>query len=203
MTCRMAVPLVLGCAAKLARRAPVQFLKRRIKPPDTSETRRHRHLRHEQIRFIDQLLGEVYSPRLRNCYGRCAEIAQKKPAQMARTDAEALRQAFDAAVIKRALTDQLQSPGNAGRCSQPRRRSGRRFGTAAQTRPEPGFGGRRSGWEITDVGRFRRWRGTDGPAIDSGRGHADEEAAIEARIARQPGPVASFRIQIHIHLDRL
>src|SRR5262249_52893868 len=42
-----------------------------------------------------------------------------------------------------------------------------------------------------------RARGADRPAVDAGRAHRGEEAAVEARIARAQRAVADFGIEVH------
>ena len=65
-----------------------------------------------------------------------------------------------------------------------RRAAGRQLGTAAQAGPEAGLLGFLRRAEEAAVDLLRRLRRADRPAVDAGGGHADEEHAVEAGVAR-------------------
>src|SRR5690606_23295109 len=74
---------------------------------------------------------------------------------------------------------------------------GRELRPAAQARPEAfALGGRRAREEAAMVAP-RRARGAHRAAVDAGGGHADEEAAVEARIVAAQGLVALVRAEEH------
>src|SRR2546425_11572563 len=99
---------------------------------------------------------------------------------------------------QRAVADHPQRARPDSRRTEPCGRARRRFGPAPQARPEPGGFGRRRGRKIPNVLVLRRTRRADWPAIDAGRRHGDEEAAIEPRVARSARAGADALIQIHL-----
>src|SRR5215470_2329042 len=115
-------------------------------------------------------------------------MPEKQPSQMARAYTQQIRKAFDAIALKTALLDQPQRASDGGRGSEPCGRARRAFRTAAQTgaiaRLSRGGGRRKISAIFLHGGRCR----ADRTAIDPAPMHADEEFAIEPRIARQPRP---------------
>ena len=193
----VSIPFALSRAPQIAGRTSVQFLKRGIEPTDTAKSRCHRHLRHRQFRFIDQLLGEMHAPRL--CYrdGCSSQMLQKHSAQMPRPEPQSLCQFVDAILIERALRDQLQSPRHTSRGAEPRRRAGRSLRTTPQTRPEPSFGRRGSGREVNDVRSLRRRRRTNRTAVYLRRRYCDKESPVKPGIPSQSGPIANRSCKFH------
>jgi hypothetical protein len=174
--------------ANLHRRAVIGFADRRVEPADRSISCGNCELRHRQIRFVDQLFGEVHAARLRHCVGRGAQMAQEQSAQMAGTHTEPFGEPLHSAVFCAAFVDQTQRPRNGGRGPEPGGRSRRAFRPAAQAGAITCFGrlgGRR---EIAAILFFRRRRRTNRAAIDAAAPHTDEEFAVEAGIARKPRP---------------
>jgi hypothetical protein len=51
-----------------------QGLEGLVETPDGTKARREGDLRHGQMRFLDQLLGEKHPPRLRHRNRRCAKM---------------------------------------------------------------------------------------------------------------------------------
>src|SRR5439155_18104937 len=135
--------------------------------------------------------------RARHPGGRRPEVLREEPPQLAGADAEPIGESVDAAVVQRAGGDQAKRARDDGRGAGPCGRAGSRFGTAAATGPEAGGLGRGRAREPADVLRLRRPDGADGAAVDAGRDHAGEEAAVEATVAAEHGLVAVCGIEDH------
>src|SRR6185369_14329817 len=106
-------------------------------------------------------------------------------------------EAFDSAVLQAALPDQPQRARYRRRGAEPRRRARRALGPTPQARTKTGFGRRGRARKVPSVllldGRHR----ADRTAIDLRAAHADEELAVETRIARQPRSRADLPVQFH------
>src|SRR5262249_34583463 len=68
---------------------------------------------------------------------------------------------------------------------------------ATQARTIPRLGRSSSSRQITHILLFRRRRRTDRAAIHSAVDHADEEFAVEPRVARQPCSCAGLQVKCH------
>src|SRR5579872_2382959 len=124
-------------------------------------------------------------------------MLQEKAPQVASAHSQTRCQKLNSSLFESVLVDQTQSPRNRVRASHPRRSAGRTLGPTAQTRTKTCFSGSCSGRKITDVLFLGRWRGTNGSAINATSDHANKKLAVEARIARQPGPRTSLPIECH------
>ncbi len=178
-------------------RALVQILERRVEAADAAEAGCHRDLGHRKVGFIDQLFREVNATGLRDGYWSRAQISQEQAPQMPRADSQSVRKIVDAAVVERAFADEFQGSRNGRGCAEPGWGSGRSFGSAAQAGAESGFCGSGGGRVVSNVFDFGRGGGADGSAVDSRRGDADEEAAVEAGIASQAGSFAGFFVELY------
>ena len=182
----------------LRRRSPIRPLNCCIESPHAAKSRRQRDLPHRQPRLVDQFFREVQTPRVGNGDGRRAQMPQKQPPQMPRSDAQPFRQHLHAAVFQTALADETQRPRDCVRCAQPRRRSRRALRPAAQARTKSRFRRRSRRRKVTAVLLLGRRRRTDRAAIHAAVRHADVKLAVEARIARQPRPLTYSPVQCHI-----
>src|SRR6202012_5790368 len=114
------------------------------------------------------------------------EMMDKEAAQMPRADADALSKIFDA-IFEAALTDEAQGARHGAGGAEPCRGSGGTFGAAAETGAESSFCRGGCGGEVAAI-FFLGGRGrADGSAIHSAAANADEEFAIEARVAGETG----------------
>ena len=168
-----------------------------VEVPDARESRREREFRHGQVRLVDQGAREVDATRAGHLHGRCAQVRPEQAAELPRPDAEPTREALHGAVVQRARGDQAERTRDDGRGPGPGGRAGRRLGAAAAAGAEAGGFGRGGAREPPDVLRLRRLHRTDRPAVDAGRDHAGEEAAVEAAVAAQHGLVAVCRVEGH------
>lgn len=119
----------------------------------------------------------------------------KEPAQLAASDSESLGELFESVFIELTLSDERERAGDGVGSAEPGAELRHHFGTAAQTWTKARFLGGRGGREEATVRLLRRWGRADGSAVDAGRGHAHEEAAIEARVTRAQGAVAGLVVE--------
>ena len=127
----------------------------------------------------------------------------EQPPEMTFANAEAFRERLDAGIVtvERAVANQGKRAGNRIRGSAPGGQVRRRFRPAAQAGTKSGFLRCRRGTEEAAVFRFRRARGAHRPAVDPGRGNADEQQAVKAGIAALQGAITSFLIgQLHMEI---
>jgi hypothetical protein len=124
-------------------------------------------------------------------------LAYTSAASLPRTHPEPLCELIDGVLIQSAFRYQSKRTRNGARGPLPSGQVGRTFRSATQARTIPGLlrGARRPiEGHILALGRSR-W--TDRPAVNSSGAHRNEDAAVEARIARRDSPVASIVIEIH------
>ena len=122
-------------------------------------------------------------------------MAKKKPQKVARSDPEAIGEIRYRGFIEESLLDQPHSSRNGGCRPAPRRAARRRFGSAAQTRPEarPLSRGCR-GKELNILGL----RGPDRAnraTVDAGRPNAREKHSVEGPVPRETGAIARLPIE--------
>ena len=128
-------------------------------------------------------------------------MADKQPAQVSAGDAQPLGQGIDRATlaIKRAFfDDEPCCTLHCGEAAFPGRTKRGRFRAAAEARAESGGFGRSGTRQELDITAQRQPYRADAPAINARRSNADEESAIERRVARQPGPLAD-RVVVLVH----
>ena len=117
----------------------------------------------------------------------------EKTPEMTRTDPEPFGQRIDGArLIERPRLDQAQRPRRACRRPGPRRRSGRSLWPTTQTGSKTRFLGGGGAAPKRAIPSLRRRRRTDRSTEDARRGHADEEAPIEARVPALQRPITGF-----------
>src|SRR6266849_4162475 len=88
--------------------AAVQALETGVESAHASESGGEGGLRERKIRLVDEGLGEVQSTRLYDGYGSGSEMLQEQAAKLARSDAEAGGEVFEARVGEAVLFDQAQ-----------------------------------------------------------------------------------------------
>ncbi len=121
----------------------------------------------------------------------------EQAAQLPSADTQPPGQRLDAglALVERALGDQLQGTAHRIRAAAPEGELRRGLRPAAQAGAEPRLLRRRRRGEVAAVRELGRAGWADRPAIDAGRGHADEDAAVEAGVMGLEDPVAGIAIQ--------
>ncbi len=126
--------------------------------------------------------------------GCCAEMFDEQALQLARAEADLLREVCNALLLQEAAVDDGEGAlhGLPGQCLLGLRCQ---FGAAAQARPVAGSSGRGSGRIVGDVAWLRRRRRADGAAIDAGAAHGGEENAVEACVTGQAGAVAGGGVE--------
>jgi hypothetical protein len=171
-------------APERAGRAAKQVAENLVEAAHAAEARGQRHLGHRQAGVVQQLLGEQHAPRLGDGDGRGAEMVLEQPPELAATDAQPLGQYLDIgiAAVERTLGDQGQGAVYRVGGAAPEGEVGRDLGPAAQAGPEARLLRRSGRGEEAAVLELGRARGADRPAIDAGRGAADEDVAVEASI---------------------
>ena len=122
-------------------------------------------------------------------------MMREQPAQLPLADPEAGGEPGDVAVVQGPAFDEAERAGDGRRGSHPARRPGRGLGTAAQAGPEAGRLGRCGAGEEEEVLAQGRPGRTDGPAVDAGRPHADEEAAVEPGVPGSQSAIADLLVE--------
>src|SRR5262249_34282982 len=97
-----------GEVAGLRRSAGVDLLDAGVEAGHAAESGSLGDLEHGQMRFVDQLLGEMQAASLSHCAGSCSQVAKEQTPQMARTDSQALSEQFNAAIFEASFADQAQ-----------------------------------------------------------------------------------------------
>src|SRR5262245_3690765 len=189
--------------AQLTRRSAIGPPDCVVETPQAPEAGRQRDVRDTQVGLVQELLREMQPARLRQRDWRGAEVAHEQAVKMPRSDAEPARQLADGRFVQEAVLDQPQPPPDQRGGAEPSWGPRRCLGPAAQAWAEAGLGGGCGALVVADVGQFRAWDRAHRTAIDAGRGDGDEELAIEARIAADPGPVegAAFQAVDEPHCD--
>ena len=121
----------------------------------------------------------------------------EQPAQLTPADAQLLGEGLDAglALVERPLGDHLQRAAHGIRGAAPEGEFGRDLRPAAQAGAEARLLGRGGGGVVAAVLELGRAGGTDRPAVDSGRGHAHEDAAVEAGVVAPEGLIAGLAVE--------
>ena len=179
----------------LARRLAVGRAERRVETAQARVAGGGRDLADGQARFGQEFFREQEAPRRSDFDRACAELFGEQTAQMTLADADAPRELGQRSLVERTLLDQSQCAGDEIALRAMQRRSGCRFRTAAQARPEAGGGSRGGAVVIANVARLRRWRRTNRTAIDACRRDGDEEEPVEARVARFARAIADAAIE--------
>jgi len=154
-----------------------------------------RHVGDRQVGVVEQAFGALDAPRQRDLPWRRAEMFGEQACQMTRRDAEAVRQAVDAALVERAGLDQGQGARDRRPRAVPGRAERRGLGPAAQAGAEAGALGRRRRRIERNVARERRAHPAHRPTIDPGRPHSDEQHAVVGGIAPKQGLVSSREVE--------
>src|SRR6185503_4178560 len=130
-------------------------------------------------------LREQQSPRENQLDRRHAELALDDTADLPRAQFESGRDRLEARVVAECVIfEPLHDQVSDALRVVDRRIAGRELGPAAQTPSEARLLGFLWASEEPAVPNLRRLRRAHGAAVDAGRRHADEERAVEARVAR-------------------
>ena len=160
----------------------------------------------------DELLCREQPAVCRHGLRACAGMRKKETPELPLADTEPFGECFDASLVERAFFDEAERARHGRRRSRPGRRSRRCFRPAAQAGSKSRLLGRRRRSDETAMRPFGHTSRTDRTAIDAGRGDADEEAPVEARILRLHGAVALVFVEPsrrqdlsfdHVHLGSL
>src|SRR6185437_2839756 len=182
-----------------AGRAAEELAEGLVEAADAAEAGGQRHLAKRHARLVDELFGEEHAPRLRHRHRRGAQMLVEQAPELAPADAEPLGQRLDAGVgVERAVGHERQRARHRVRAAAPEGEVGRGLRPAAQAGPEPRLLRRRRRGEEAAIGEFGRAGGADRPAIDPGRGHADEKPAVETRVARGECAVTGLMVE-YVH----
>ena len=146
---------------------------------------------------MQKLLGEEHASRLRDGQGRCADVLIEEAAELALPDAEAVGEPLDrcAGAVERALCNARHGAGDGAGGAAPCGRVRRDLRTAAKAGAKARLLGSGGGRKEAAVLAECRTRGADGAAVDASGGDADEEAAIEARIASLERAMADLGVE--------
>ena len=123
------------------------------------------------------------------CNWRSADVLREQAIQVARAQTDARRERLDGNIVECAVLNQAKRATHDCGSPEPRRRAGRRLGTAAQARPKARLHRRRRRRVIPHVLLLRARRGAHRSAIHAGCRHGDEELAVEARIATEASAI--------------
>jgi hypothetical protein len=171
-----------------------------IESPHAAESSREGNFRQGHSRFMNELLGEKHAAGLCHRDGRGPQMLHEQSPELASTHAEACGEGFDAVTVavERAIGNQSERPRNCIRTSAPGCQIGSGFWPATQARAKTRFLRRRGRTQETAILELRAARGTDRPAIDAGRGDANKEQAVEARIAALESAITDLSVwQFH------
>ncbi len=130
--------------------------------------------------------------------GAHPQLLPDDAADLARAELELVRDRLQSRLLVEVplletLHDQLRNPLRVVHGRVP----GGELRPTPQARAEAGLLGFVRRAEEPAVGRLGRPGGTDGPAVDTGRGDADEEHAVEARVARGQRLVEPSMVVVH------
>ena len=167
-------------------RHPVARVERVVEPAQAGKAAGKGDLGHRQGGLGQQLLRQEQAARQQQLDRRHAELLLDDAANLPRAQLELVGDFFEPGLFIEsaffeALDDQLR---DALRIVH-RRAARRQLGPAAQARTKAGLLGLLGGVEEPAVGFLRRLHRADRPAVDASRRHADEEDAVEARVARR------------------
>ena len=184
--------------AKPRRRHAVPAVERVVEPAQAREAAGEGDLGDRQRRFGQQLLGQQQPARQQQLNRRHAQLLVDDAADLARAELELVGDLLEARLLVEVpflepLHDQLRDPLRIVHRRAPRRQ----FRAATQAGPKAGLFGLLRRVEEAAVGRLRRLRRADRPAVDIRRRDADEEHAIEPRIAGRQRPVEPAAILVH------
>ncbi|VTQ64985.1 Uncharacterised protein [Stenotrophomonas maltophilia] len=153
-----------------------------------------RNIGHRQRGLGQQLLGQQQAMGGVDLPRRRAQVFNEQALQLARAEADLLREVGNGLLLQEAAMDQGEGalhdlPSQCLLCLR------RQFGTTAQARAVAGGGGRSGGRVVGDVARLR-WRcRAHRAAVDAGAAHGGEEHAVEACVAGQTGAVAGGGVE--------
>jgi len=124
-------------------------------------------------------------------------MALEQAAELPAADAQPPGQRLDSGLVfvEGAVGDQRQGAAHRVGAAAPGGEVGGDFGPAPQAGPEAGLLGRRGRGEEAAVLEARRAGRADRPAVDAGRGHAHEHAAVESGVVALEGAVVGAAVE--------
>lgn len=128
---------------------------------------------------------------------RSSQVSREETPQVARANADSLRQFLDGEPVEGILEQDLQGPGNSRRRAGPNGSIGRCFGMATPARPKSCLLGRRRTRKEPRVLWTRRPSRANRTTVHSGRHHSDKESSIESLITTLQGVVDLVAVQVH------
>jgi hypothetical protein len=152
--------------------------------PDTPEAGGQRDVSDRQRRPLEEHSRRLRALRARQGKRTRADHGHERAMYMALGVAQLLRQAADAVAVDHAVGDQAHRATDQVGAGVPLGRPGRRVRAAALARAEAGLLSRRGRVEEADVRALRGARRAARTAVVAGRGHGDEDPAVEAGVAR-------------------
>ena len=120
-----------------------------------------------------------------------AELVGHEAGEVALAVGQPAGQPADALAVDDAVDDEAHRPGDDVAADVPLRRAGRGVGPAPLAGPEAALLGGRGGRQEVDVAGLGRHGRAAGAAVDAGRGDGGHEAAVEAAVPAEHGPVAA------------
>ena len=185
--------------AKPRRRHAIAPGERVVEPAHAGKAAGEGHLGHRPRGLSEQLLGEQQAPREQQLNGRNAELVLHDSPNLPRAELELAGNRLEARFLvelpfRESLDNQLRNPLRIVH----RRVSRRKLWPAAQTRAEARLLGLLSRIIESAIGCLWRLHPAHRPAVDAGRGDADEEHAVEPRIVRRQCVVKPAMILAHL-----
>lgn len=164
-------------------RASIQLVERGIESSGTAKSGFYGDIRHGEVRFIQQAFGLVGAQRLRNLFGRGANVLLQQAAQMPSADSQPIGQFLNRPVIECPLRNEPHGAIRGGAGAIPGGAEWCCFRATSQARAKPSLLCSRSTWIERDV-LFQGWlHPTDGTAVNASCPHTDKKHPIKRGIA--------------------
>ena len=126
-------------------------------------------------------------------------MLQEQTPQVSCSNAQPFGQRLNRKLPGHRIVDETPRAAHGGRGAVPGGSAGSHLRTTAEAGTKSGLGRRGGGWEVADVRLPRRLGRADGPAVDPGGEDADEEPAVEPRVARLARPLPGLRVERELH----
>ena len=168
-----------------------------VEAPQAAEPGGEGHLRHGQAAVLQQALRQGHAARLRQGHRRHAQLGDDGAAQVAAAHPQPGGQRLHRALVERAGPDARDGRGHQARQRVDRAGAGGELRATAEAGPVTralGLGGVREEGAAVAAGRAGR---ADRPAVHAGGPDADQEAAVEARVARRQRAPAGVGVELH------
>ena len=185
-------------APEVRRREPVVRAKQGIETPHALEAAGEGNLDDRQARLGEQLLGQQQALRLGQLDRRDAELLFDGAPELPGAQAQVGGQLVQAPTVIQGtrLDPARRGLGGAAHCVD-RRMAGSQLRPAAQAGPKAVALGQRPVCKEPAAVAAGTSSRADRPAIDPGRGHADEEEAVKPRVTCSQSSVTNFVVGGH------